>query len=122
MKIKITARELLDEGLWDRACELKGLDPWCISEGQMSSNEELELTEGQAQILGLIPKAKKQENKKQTHNVQYINLISIGVEKISCSDCQEEIIRHEDISDEEWKEKLEEFGREHGNNTIMVSV
>ncbi len=57
MKVLITGRELLDRGIWDRACDLLGLNVWAINEGQMSSAEELTLTEGQAQELGILPKS-----------------------------------------------------------------
>ena len=55
MKLKITPRELMDRHLWDRACELTGLNPWVVNEGQMDSDEDIELTAGQAVALGLLP-------------------------------------------------------------------
>lgn len=54
VKITITARELLDRGLWDQACELIGLNVWAINEGLMDSSDEVTLTQEQAQKLGLL--------------------------------------------------------------------
>lgn len=54
MKVKVTARELIDKGLWDDVCELTGLSVWCVNEGLMDSSEEVELTEAQAKQVGLL--------------------------------------------------------------------
>jgi len=56
MNIQITAKELLDKGKWDEACEIKGLNPWCINEGMMDSSESLSFTLKEAEQLGLINK------------------------------------------------------------------
>lgn len=54
MKILITARELMDRHQWDRACELAGLSPWAVNEGQMDMDDEVTLTAEAAGKLGLL--------------------------------------------------------------------
>lgn len=54
MKIVVTARELLDKGVWIEACNMLDLNDWAIAEGLMDDDEELTLTEKQARILGVI--------------------------------------------------------------------
>ncbi len=44
MKFVLTYSEILDKGNWDKFCELKGLNPYCMNEGLADSNEEVELT------------------------------------------------------------------------------
>ena len=41
----ITVRELMDDYDWDKVCEIKGLNPWCVNEGLMDSDEELDFDE-----------------------------------------------------------------------------
>ena len=53
MKIIITAREALEKGIWDDLCDLKGFNVWAVNEGQMDGNEEITLTEEEAQKLGI---------------------------------------------------------------------
>lgn len=45
MKIIITAREALEEGLWEDICDLKGWNVWAMNEGMMKPNKEITLTE-----------------------------------------------------------------------------
>jgi len=40
-KISITAGKLLDIGAWDEVCGAKGLNPWCMNEGLISSSEKI---------------------------------------------------------------------------------
>ncbi len=54
IKITVTARVLLDQGLWDQACELIGLNVWAINESLMGLDDEISLTQEQAQELGLL--------------------------------------------------------------------
>lgn len=54
MRITVTARELLDKGIWDEVCELKGLNIWAINEGLMDSSEEISFNEVEAKKLGLV--------------------------------------------------------------------
>ena len=54
VKVAITARELMDRYLWDRACDLLGISPWAVSEGQMDSSDTVELTQEQARELGIL--------------------------------------------------------------------
>jgi len=55
MKIVVTARDLLDRGVWDQACDLLGLNVWAVAEGLMDSDDEVTLSEEQARKLGLLP-------------------------------------------------------------------
>jgi len=54
MKIILTAQEILDRGVWDEFCEMKGINPWAINEGLMDSDEEFIFTEKDAEKLGLL--------------------------------------------------------------------
>lgn len=54
MKITLTAREILDKGIWDEFCEMRGINPWAMNEGQMDSSEEFTFTEKESKKLGLI--------------------------------------------------------------------
>jgi len=54
MKIRITFGELLDKGLWDDYCNLTGLNPYCMAEGQADSDEEVNIDAEQAKQWGLI--------------------------------------------------------------------
>jgi len=54
MKITITFREALDKGVWIKLCSLKGLNEWCMKEGQADGSEEAELTMDEAEELGLL--------------------------------------------------------------------
>jgi hypothetical protein len=54
MKVVITARELMNCHMWERACELAGINPWAVNEGLMDSDEELTLPGDVADKLGLL--------------------------------------------------------------------
>lgn len=54
MKIIVTARELIERGSWVDACKLTGTNPWAVSEGLMTMEDELTLTEPEAAELELI--------------------------------------------------------------------
>ena len=54
MKVRLTVREVMDNYLWDKVCEMKGYSEWCVNEGLMSSDEEIEFSEKEAKELGLI--------------------------------------------------------------------
>lgn len=54
MKITITARELMDRGVWMEFCRLTGTNEWCVNEGQADGDTEFSLTDNQAIKLGLI--------------------------------------------------------------------
>lgn len=55
MKISVTAGEINDRGLWERLCDLTGLDYYAMNDGRMDSSHEIILTASQARALGLIP-------------------------------------------------------------------
>lgn len=54
MKITMTVREIMDKGLWLEVCQMKGISEWAVNEGRMNSNEEIILSENEAQRLRLI--------------------------------------------------------------------
>lgn len=59
MKVVVTAREIFDSplvGAWDKACDMLGLDPYCVNEGLMDSDEQLTLTVEQAKELMILEK------------------------------------------------------------------
>lgn len=49
---KITPKWLMNRGLWDKLCEMKGWSVWIVNEGQIDGNEELTLT--QVEMVGLL--------------------------------------------------------------------
>lgn len=51
--IEVTLGYLLHNSDWDRACEILGLNPWCINEG---ANREctVNVTFEQAEKIGLV--------------------------------------------------------------------
>lgn len=53
MDIRITAKELINKGVWDKACKILGISIWAINEG-MDDNSLIYVTEEQAKSLGLI--------------------------------------------------------------------
>lgn len=55
MKLVFTANEIIDRGVWDEFCQLRGYDVWCVNEGRMDSKLEHTLTAEEARILGLLP-------------------------------------------------------------------
>lgn len=56
MKVTFTASELLDRGVWDEVCKLRGINEWAIKEGLMDGDEELTFSEEEAKKLGLLRK------------------------------------------------------------------
>lgn len=54
MKIIITAREIMDKGLWKDVCRMFGYNEWAVNEGLMSEDDEIILTNSQAIELGLL--------------------------------------------------------------------
>lgn len=53
--IIVTARQILQKtGAWDKFCDMKGLNPWCVNEGRMDSGEEFRLTKSEAKELGFL--------------------------------------------------------------------
>ena len=54
MEIRVTARELMDRYLWIEACDEVGISEWAVNEGRMSMDDEITLTEEQAEKIGLL--------------------------------------------------------------------
>lgn len=53
MKAILTANELISLGLWDKFCDLRGYDRYCVSEGQRDSDEEIVLSLDEMEKLGV---------------------------------------------------------------------
>lgn len=45
----------MDAGVWDKFCKIRSLNPWFVSEGLASSDEEVTLTQDEMKQLGLLP-------------------------------------------------------------------
>ena len=41
----IKVSELMTDYDWDKVCEIKGLNRWCVNEGLMDSDDELDFDE-----------------------------------------------------------------------------
>ena len=54
MKIIVTVREVLDNGIWDKLCDLKGINVWAVNEGLIDDTEEIILNEKEAKLLGIL--------------------------------------------------------------------
>jgi hypothetical protein len=54
MTVSLTAEEVIDRGLWEEVCDMKGFSVWCVNEGQMDSDEIITFTEEEAKTLRLI--------------------------------------------------------------------
>ena len=54
MKIVVTAKEAMDKDVWQKLCDMKGLNPWCVNEGA-NQDMEIELTVAEAQVLRFVP-------------------------------------------------------------------
>ena len=52
--MKLTGRELLDNGWWMRFCDVTGTNEWCINEGLADDTTEFELTAQQAKEIGIL--------------------------------------------------------------------
>ena len=59
MKLIITPEEARAKGVWDKLCDIKGMNVWAIIEGLIDSNAEIVLTEDEARNLGLLPSETK---------------------------------------------------------------
>lgn len=40
--IKMTVREIMDLGLWEKVCKYKGYDEWILNEGKIGENDTIE--------------------------------------------------------------------------------
>lgn len=49
--MRITPNQLMNIGLWNKFCEMRGYNPWCVNEGLMRSDEQVSLTETEALAL-----------------------------------------------------------------------
>lgn len=42
--MRVTFGQLMDDGLWERFCEITGTNPWCMNERLASPDEEVFLS------------------------------------------------------------------------------
>ncbi len=54
MNIIITAGEALEGGYWEKLCGFRGWNVWAVNEGLMDRAERIELTEWEANELGIM--------------------------------------------------------------------
>lgn len=52
LQITLTPNELIDYGLWDKYCELTGVDIWAVNEGRMDSQDKLILSASRLKEMG----------------------------------------------------------------------
>ena len=52
--MRITASEAMDNGVWLKLCDLKGINEWAVNEGLMDGSDEIELTIEAAKELGIL--------------------------------------------------------------------
>jgi hypothetical protein len=55
MNITITPEEAMDRMIWEEVCDIKGINPWAVNEGQMDSDDAITLSEEEARKLHLLP-------------------------------------------------------------------
>ena len=53
MELILTVREIMDAGLWNRVCEIKGYNPWAVNEGLMGGDDTITLDTDECRELGL---------------------------------------------------------------------
>lgn len=41
-KVEMTVRQIMHLGLWDKVCEYKGWNPYCLNEGLIDYDEMIE--------------------------------------------------------------------------------
>ncbi len=56
MKIQMTIREIMDRGLWDKFCDLRGWDYYICKDGKASSDEEITFTKEELESLDIVKK------------------------------------------------------------------
>jgi len=56
MKIRVSFGEVMDAGLWDKFCDVTGINVWAMNEGLANRDEEYSLTEEEAKKIGIISK------------------------------------------------------------------
>ena len=53
-KIFVTANQILNSGYWKEYCDKHQINPWCINEGLMDADEELEISLKDAIFWGIV--------------------------------------------------------------------
>ena len=52
-EIRITLGKLIDNYDWEEACEVFGLNEWCLNEGLADRDDKIEVTLEQAKKIGI---------------------------------------------------------------------
>ena len=51
--VTLTLGEILERYDWDKFCEIRGINPWCIKEGLANSEDEIKLVLMEAREIGV---------------------------------------------------------------------
>ena len=51
--VTLTLGEILERYDWDKFCEIRGINPWCINEGLADSEDEIKLVLMEAREIGV---------------------------------------------------------------------
>lgn len=54
MEIKLTIKEIMNKGIWEDVCKLKGIVEYGANEGIIDSEEEITFSEEEAKNLDII--------------------------------------------------------------------
>ena len=87
MNIKTSARELMERGLWNEACEVTGMNPYALNEGRMNAEDEITLTERQATRIGLLPSSMAPACKAGCHDGCIVYPLSPNYELMGVQKC-----------------------------------
>ena len=53
MKLILTAGEIMELGIWEDVCDLKGIHLYALNEGRMDAKEEIEFDEDEMTEIGI---------------------------------------------------------------------
>ncbi len=51
--ITVTVRQLMDEDMWDKFCDIKGWSVWIVNEGLMDEDEEVCISGEELKRMGV---------------------------------------------------------------------
>lgn len=54
MELNLTVKEVVDRGIWEEVCKLKGINEYVLNEGLMDSEDVITLNENEAKKLNII--------------------------------------------------------------------
>jgi hypothetical protein len=92
ISMRLTAKELMDRGVWQEYCDLTGTNEWAISEGLMDSSETLTVDHALAYALGMTdvePPEDEDPLEEMTESVEALaDRIEFLVETLKCPENQ----------------------------------